>query len=238
MQRFDLEVEVREKSGKGAARQIRRTGRIPAVLYGEGKSTPLTVEPMSLTKILHSESGENALINLKIKRSNGKEGKATAILREFQMDPVTNQILHADLFEVSMNKTLRLRIPLVLIGQSPGVKEGGVLQHNLRDIEIECLPTHIPEHFDVESSALEIGQSIHVRDLQLGEDIKILEDPDQTIVSVAAPISDEKLESILAGATAEPEKAETEVVVKGKEKEEGEVAAAEAKPAVKTEEKS
>ncbi len=237
MQRIELEVEIREKSGKGPARQIRRAGRIPAVLYGEGKSTPLIINPSELRHILHSESGENALINLKIKRTDGKKTTATAILRDFQTDPVTQEILHADLFEVSMNKILRVRIPLVMTGDPAGVKEGGILQHNLRDLEIECLPSAIPDHIEINASELGIGQSIHVREIQVSEEIKVLEDPDQTIVSVSAPLSDAKLESLLAGAPPEEGEKEPEVVGKGKEKEEAEGEIPEVKPAEKPEAK-
>jgi large subunit ribosomal protein L25 len=241
MQRFEVEVQFREKNGKGAARQIRRAGRIPAVLYGEGKSTPLEVDPGVLLKVLHSESGENALMNLTIRGGKAKASTATAILRDFQRDPVSGEILHADLFEVSMNKVLRVQIPLVEVGSAPGVKEGGVLQHHLREIEIECLPLLIPDHIEVDVSALGIGDSVHVRDLRLAEGVKILEDSDQTVISVAAPISEAQLESMLAGAAAEVESKEPEVLTKGKEKEEGEAAEAGAKggekPAAKAAEK-
>ena len=237
MQRVDLAVEFRDKCGKGAARQIRRAGQMPAVLYGEGKSTLLSLNPSDLLNILQSESGENALINLKIKRGNTKT-TATVILRDLQRDPVTWKLLHADLFEISMNKAIRLKVPLVMVGEPPGVKEGGVLQHSLRDLEIECLPAMIPDHIEADISSLEIGAIIHVRDLQVTEGIKVLEDEDGTVVSVAAPISAAKLEQMLAGTPAEAEVAEPEVVIKGKEKEEAEEGAPEAKAAEKPEEKS
>src|SRR5262249_20197439 len=101
MQQIELEVEVRERVGKGPARTIRRAGRIPGVLYGQGKATPLSLNPRDLSKILHSASGGNALINLKIKGAKGKEDR-TAILRDFQIDPINGEVLHADLFEISM----------------------------------------------------------------------------------------------------------------------------------------
>lgn len=223
MQRMDLEAEQRQKSGKGVARTLRRAGRIPAVLYGEGKSSLLSIHPADLIKILNSESGENALINLKIKGGESVETR-TAILRDFQKDPITGGILHADLFEINMNKAIRLKIPIRVTGdQSEGVKEGGVLQHNLREVEIECLPSMIPDHLDVDAAHLKIGESIHVRDLQVQQGIRILEDKDLAIVSVAAPMSEAKLEEILAGTPAETK--EPEVIGKKKE-EEGEAGAA------------
>ena len=236
MQRMDLEADQREKSGKGVARTLRRAGRIPAVLYGDGKSSLLSLHPADLIKILKSESGENALINLKIKGEKSVETK-TAILRDFQKDPVTGGILHADLFEINMNKAIRVRVPILVKGDLPeGVKEGGVLQHNLREIEIECLPSMIPDHLDVDAAHLKIGESIHVRDLQVQQGIRILEDKDLAIVSVAAPMSEAKLEEILAGTPAETK--EPEVIGKKKE-EEGEAgAAAEAGAAGKPGEKA
>ena len=230
MQRVDLEAELRDKSGKGVARQIRRAGKVPGVLYGEGKSTLLILNPSDLLEILRSESGENALINLKLKgaksASGGKEA-ITAILRDFQRDPVTRELLHADLFEISMNKAIRVRVPLEATGEVPaGVKEGGVLQYNLRELEVECLPAMIPDQIEVNASHLKIGEAIHVKDLQVAEGIKVLEDPEMAVVSVAAPISEAKLEEILAGPPAAAEVKEPELV--GKEKKEGEEEVAEA----------
>jgi large subunit ribosomal protein L25 len=217
MQRMDLEAEQREKSGKGVARALRRAGRIPAILYGDGKSSLLSVSPGDLVRILKSESGENALINLKIQGGKAVEAK-TAILRDFQKDPITGTILHADLFEINMNKAIRVRVPILVTGeQSEGVKEGGVLQHNLREVEIECLPSMIPDHLNVDAKHLKIGESIHVRDLQVQEGVRVLEDRDLAIVSVAAPMSEAKLEEILAGAPAETK--EPELVGKKKEEE-------------------
>ena len=237
MQRAHLEVEFRERHGKGAARQIRREGQIPAVLYGEGKSILLSVHPKALVKILQSESGENALINMKIKGSAPKT-ETTVILRDFQKDPITEQILHADFFEVSMNKPIRVKVTITTHGEPPGIKEGGVLQHNLRDLEIECLPAMIPDHVEVDVSSLGIGEIIHVRDVQLDQNIKILQDSDAAVISVVAPISEAKLEEMLTSAPAEATATEPEVTTKGKEKEEPEAETPEAKPAEKSEGKS
>ncbi|MBI3811171.1 MAG: 50S ribosomal protein L25 [Nitrospirae bacterium] len=239
MQRMDLEAEQRQKSGKGVARTLRRAGRIPAVLYGEGKSSLLSIHPAELIKIFKSESGENALINLKIKGEKSVETR-TAILRDYQKDPITGGLLHADLFEINMNKAIRIRVPITVKGDLPeGVKEGGVLQHNLREVEIECLPSMIPDHLDVDAAHLKIGESIHVRDLQVQEGIRVLEDKDLGIVSIAAPMSEAKLEEILAGTPAETK--EPELIGKKKE-EEGEAGAvpeavAGAKPGEKAEAK-
>jgi large subunit ribosomal protein L25 len=226
MQQIELEVEVRDRVGKGPARTVRRSGKVPGVLYGQGKATPLTLNPRDLSKILHSASGGNALISLKIKGAKGKQDR-TVILRDFQIDPITGEVLHADLFEISMTQALKLKVPVEVVGIPLGVKEGGVLQHNMREIEVECLPTAIPERFSVDASSLKIGEAIHIRQLTVPADVKVLEDPDSVVLSVAAPISEAKLEELLT-ATAKEVK-EPEVIGKAKEAE-GEAETAEAKP--------
>jgi large subunit ribosomal protein L25 len=223
--KFEMAAEVRDRAGKGAARQLRRSGKIPAVLYGQVDCLLLTLEPAAITGILRAHAGSTALISLKI--SDGK-GPRTALLRDYQVDPVTGEVLHADLFEVSMDKAIRVKVPVHVTGGVPaGVKEGGVLQHNLREIHIECLPSAIPDQIEVDASQLVIGQGIHVKELRRLEGVRILDEPDQMVVSVAAPISEEKLEALLtSGATAEEAK-EPEVIAKGKEAKEGEELGAE-----------
>lgn len=231
MKKIDLDAEVRDKSGKGAARSLRREGKIPAVVYSDGKSTLITLNPADLKKILNSGS-ENALINLKVK---GKKTAPITIIRDYQLDPVTGEILHADLFEISMDETLRVKVPVKVSTETPlSVKEGGVLQYNLREIETECLPTQIPDHILVDTSTLKIGESIHVRDLRVEEGVKIIGDKDLVVVSIAAPITEAKLEEILAGAPAAAEVSEPEIVGK---KEKVEEPAGEEKLKAKKEEK-
>jgi large subunit ribosomal protein L25 len=229
MQKIEVRGEKRELAGKGAARKLRAQGKIPAVLYSAGKSSLLTLNPKDVHRVLHSASGENTLINLKL---DGGEGAAerVAILRDFQIDPINGKVLHADLFEISMTEKILVRVQVEITGEVPaGVKEGGVLQHNLREIEIRCLPTLIPDQISVDSSRLAIGEAVHVRDLSVGEGIEIMADPDQAVVSVAAPISEAKLEELL---TSGKEVKEPEVVGKGKEEEaaKAEGAKAEGKP--------
>lgn len=229
MKRVELVAELREKSGKGVARGIRRAGKIPGVLYGEGRSLLLTFDPADLRKILHSGAGENALINLKIHGTIGQfpassesglsGAERLTILRDFQLDPVTGKLLHADLFEISLHKTLRVRVHIEVVGGIPeGVKEGGVLQHQIREVEIECLPLAMPDRLEVDASALKIGEAIYVRDLRVGEGVRVLGQSDQVVVSVAAPISEAKLEQLLTATAKEAKVPE----VLTREKEEGE----------------
>lgn len=230
---FDMKVETREAVGKGIARTLRRQGKIPGILYGQGECIALTVDPAEIRKVLHSDSGSNSLLNLSIAKG-GKEVKRTAMLRDYQLDPITGALLHADLFEVAMNKPVRVRVPVAVTEGTPvGVAEGGILQHNMRELHVECLPGQIPAHITVDPSNLKINQGIHVKEVSAPAGIRILDDPDMMVISIIAPISEAKLEALLATAPAGEGAAEPEVIGKGKE-EEGvaaeEAAAAAAKP--------
>lgn len=217
--KFDLAVTVREQAGKGVARQLRKNGKIPAVLYGQGECVLLTANPDELVKILKAQAGSTVLIALTVDGAKAK-AKRTALLRDYQVDPITGSVLHADLFEISMDKPIRVKVPVHVTGGIPaGVKEGGVLHNNTRELHIECLPGVLPDQIEVDASSLGISQGIHLKDIVQIDGIRFLDDADQMIVSVAAPISDAKLEALLAtgaGAGSEPE-----VATKGKEAGEG-----------------
>jgi large subunit ribosomal protein L25 len=217
--KFDLAVTVREQAGKGIARQLRRSGKIPAVLYGQGECVLLTVNPDELVKILKAQAGSTVLISLTVDGAKTKANR-TALLRDYQVDPITGSVLHADLFEVSMDKPIRVKVPVHVIGGIPaGVKEGGVLHNNTRELHIECLPAALPDQIEVDASSLGISQGIHLKDIARREGIRFLDDEDQMIVSVAAPISDAKLEALLTGGAGTA--SEPEVLTKGKEAGEG-----------------
>lgn len=220
--KFDLAVNVREKSGKGAARQLRRNGKVPGVLYGQGECLLLTIDPEPLVKILKSQAGSTALISLAITGAKSKP-KRTALLRDYQVDPVDGHVLHADLFEISMEKPIRVKVPVHVIGGTPaGVKEGGILHHNMRELHVECLPAALPDYIEVDASPLAIGQGIHLKEIVKKEGLRYLDDPEQMVVSVAVPMSEAKLEALLTSAAVGPEGAkEPEVVAKGKAAAEG-----------------
>jgi large subunit ribosomal protein L25 len=215
--KFDLAAEVRERAGKGPARQLRRSGRIPAVLYGQGECLLLSLAPLAVTTILRAHAGSTALISLTV---NGAQSKAvrTTLLRDFQEDPVTGEILHVDLFEISLTKPIRVKVPVSVVGGVPaGVKDGGLLHHNMRELLVECLPTVIPERVEVDASELVIGQGIHVRELKQIEGVKFLDEAEQMVVRVAVPISEAKLEALLTSGAVTEEGKEPEVIGKGKE---------------------
>jgi len=226
MKKVSVSAELRDKIGKGAARSLRREGKIPGVLYSGGKSLLLTLNPKELRKVITHSGGENALLNLSIQGEKNKKER-TAIFRDFQYDPISGGLLHVDFFEVAMDSVIHVKVPVEILGVPIGVKsEGGVLHVNLRELEVACLPLKIPEKISVDVSGLGIGESLTVKDLNLEEGIQVLGDTDLKMVSVDTPMSEEKLEALLS-APAEAEVKEPDVV--GKEKKEEEPAKDEVK---------
>jgi len=226
MERVALKAEVREQAGKGVARSLRRAQRIPAVLYGHGNNLSISVVGKDVTKILNTEGGEHAVINLTVEGGKGA-GEKLALIKDYQVDPLSGSLMHLDLMEVAMDEKVRVEVAIHLTGQCIGVKEGGILQNALRQVEVECFPNQIPDAFNFDISSLKVNESIHVRDLKPAEGVRILTDGDATIVTIQPPISAEKLESMLTATPAVTE-GEPELVKKAKAGE-GEAAAAGAK---------
>jgi len=214
-----LEATARDTFGKNEARRTRRDGKVPAVLYGgDGKeATPIAVEPRALLKILHSDSGQNTLISLKLAGS----GDTRVLVKDFQLDPITHHVLHADFYRVAMDKVLQVTIPVTVHGEPKGVKQqGGILEFIRREIEIECLPGDIPEHVDIDVSELMLHQGIRVRDVATDPKWTPITEGDAMLVHVIMPKAEEApaAETAAAAATATP--AEPEVIKKGKKEEE------------------
>ena len=209
-----LTGSLRERSGKGPARQARRAGRIPAILYGHGQAAlSVAVETRDFINAMRQIEGGNMIVSLKL-----ESGERTALVREVQRDPLSHEILHLDFQEVSLTEKVRVEVNVHLVGAPKGVKEGGILEAITRQVEVECLATAIPGSLDVDVSDLAIGDSVHVRDLQ-AEGVTVLTDPDQTIATVVPPTVYEApaAEAAVAAPTAE----EPEVIGKGKEEGEG-----------------
>jgi large subunit ribosomal protein L25 len=221
-----LEAVSRDTIGKNEARRTRRGGRVPAVLYGAAKDgdrngVPIAVDPKALSRILHSESGANTLISLKLEGA----GDTRVLVKDFQLDPVTHQILHADFYRVAMDRALRVTIPIVLKGEPKGVKQqGGILEFVRREIEIECLPGDIPEHVEADVSELMLHQGIRVRDIAVSPRWKPVSEADMMLVHVIMPKAEEvaaPADAVAVAATpAAP--AEPEVIKRGKKDEEKE----------------
>lgn len=207
MERVSITAQKREATGKGVARSLRRKGELPAVIYRAGNSEPIRIPRTEFIKLLKRTKGENILINLQF-----PEGNRLAVIKDYQLDPVTGELLHTDFQEVLLTESVRVTVKVIPIGIAKGVKEqGGILQHTLREIEIEALPDKIPGHIEVDVSNLLVGQSLHVSDIRLEKDIKILSDPEEVIATVTAKMVEEA-----PGTAVAPEITEPEVIKKGK----------------------
>lgn len=214
MTTVDLTGEVRTVMGKEEAKRLRRRQRIPGVVYG-GTAGPVSVVVNPVELLAAVSGSDNVLINLSI--TGGAEPRTSmVILKELQLDPVKDRPLHADFLEVSMEKKIRVEVPLVFSGEPAGVKnKGGILERGLRQLFVECLPLSIPERIQVDVSGLDIGDAIHVRDLHVAEGVRILDDGGRVVASVLAPAAEETP----AAAATEEAPAEPEVVGKKKEEE-------------------
>jgi len=186
---FALGVELREGRGKGVARKLRASGRIPGICYRRNsESVAVSLDPNELDRLIrNASSGINTLIDLKVAGGGDFDGRQV-LIKELQRDPISGAYLHADLYAIDLKQTIRISIPIQLKGSPIGVTlGGGILDHATRELDVECLPDAIPEEFAVDVSELEVGQSLHVRDIKVLEGVEILNDPDVSIVSVVAP---------------------------------------------------
>jgi large subunit ribosomal protein L25 len=188
---IELNAAVRTTVGNGPARALRRDGRIPAVLYGPGtQPVLLSVQMNELEKALkHGKFGQ-AIFNLAM--DDAQESTKTVMIKELQAHPLTGNYLHADFYEVDMNRKITVSIPVSTIGKAKGVEEGGVLQVIRRELDVICLPMQIPQSITIDISDLDIGDSIHVKDIPPSEGIEIPFDVNFTVITVLAPKSDER----------------------------------------------
>jgi len=219
-----LEASIRETFGKNEARRTRRGGRVPAVLYGavgadaSREARPIAVDPKALLRILHSESGANTLISLKL----AGERDTRVLVKDYQLDPVTHQLLHADFYRIAMDRAIQVTIPVTVKGEPKGVKQqGGILEFIRREISIECLPGDIPENVEIDVSELMLHQGVRVRDLAVDPKWKPKSDSDMMLVHVILPKAEEEAPAAEAAATvaAPAAPAEPEIIKKGKKEE-------------------
>jgi len=209
-----IEAQRRTPGGKNVNRRLRKSGRIPAVLYGPGKNPrPVTVDPAAVKEILYSDSGRNTIFSVSVE---GGE-HANAMVKDYQLDPVQENLIHADFFEIAMDQLLELTVNVELVGDAEGVKiGGGIMDFVTRSIEVECLPSDIPETIKVDVSHLKINDYIRVKNIQADPKVKVLTDPEVVIVTIVPPVKEE------VPVEAAAEAAEPEVIKKGKVAEEGE----------------
>ena len=216
MAQITLVARIRENKGKGAARELRRNDKIPAIFYGPGrKPRMLAISYSDLDGILKRAASENIILELQIESDSGSDA-TTVMLKELQIDPINDSFLHADFYEVSMDKEITVDVPIHLVNTPAGVITGGVLQFVRRELAISCLPDKLVDSFDIDVSGLDIGDSIHIRDIELPEGIRPLDEEHLTIAVVAAPtvVAEEAKEEVegeaVEGEAVEGEKADTE----------------------------
>jgi len=216
MAMLTLKSARRSESGKGVARKLRVAGRIPAVYYGRGEaSIPLAINLRELQELFDRAEGANVIVDLKITGDGSQDMKA--LIREIQRDPVGGNILHIDLQHISLTERITVEVPVVLVGTPAGVKDsGGILEHLLREVEVECLPTDIPARLEVDVSGLQIGDTLHVSDIK-AERATIKTEADRAIATVVPPTILEEVKPAEEAAPVEPE-----LVKEKKEVEEGE----------------
>jgi large subunit ribosomal protein L25 len=210
-----IEAQARIPGGKNVNRRIRKSGNIPAVIYGPGKQPIIvSVNPNDVKAILHSETGRNTIFTINV---DGSAEQNSAMVKDYQLDPVKGGLIHTDFLEIAMDRLLELTVNIEIVGEAEGVKiDGGIMDIVTRSIEVECLPSDIPESIKVDVSHLKINDYIRVKNIQTDAKVKILSDSEIVIVTIVPPIKEEVPAEAAAAATAEPE-----VVKKGKVGEEG-----------------
>ena len=201
MAKITLPVEVRLDLSRRNLKKIRKEENIPAVVYAEGKENlPVQISYHDFSKLAHGEYGgslESIVIDLKIK--DGKKAKTVpTIIKEIQYDFIKGDVLHIDFNQISLTKKIHTRIPIVAKGDSVGERHGGIVEHIQRELEVSCLPGDLPEEVIVHIDDLDVGNAIHVREIDLGPDVEILNEPDQTVITVLTPrkVVEEEVEEV------------------------------------------
>ena len=204
MEQIALKASLREGKGKQTAIKIRKEGLVPGIVYHRGEeSVSISLNEKELLKILRAAEGENVLIGLSIEGS--KKKSRPVLIKEIQRHPVKRSVLHVDFNEISLSEKITVEVEVIAQGESVGVKqEGGILEHVLREVKVQCLPTDIPKHIDVDITNLKLNESVHVRDLKLDSKIKVLTDGDALLFQVKLPV-EQKLEETVPGETQEVE---------------------------------
>jgi large subunit ribosomal protein L25 len=212
-----IEAQMRTPGGKNVNRRLRNSGIIPAVLYGPGKeSIAISVDPQIVQDILHSESGRNSIFTINVDGS----AQNNSMVKDYQLDPVQGELIHVDFIQIAMDRQLQLAVNIEIVGEPMGVKiGGGIMDFVTRSIEVECLPSDIPDSIKVDVSHLDINDYIRVNNIEVDPKVKVLSDPEVVVVTIIPPVKEEE-PVVEEEAAAEAE--EPEVIKKGKPSEEGE----------------
>jgi large subunit ribosomal protein L25 len=186
MERVTLEAKTREGVGKNQARRLRHDGQIPGIVYGRGREPlPIAVDAKALGAALHTQAGRNVLIDLAI--GNGDRRAETVMIKELQRDIFRRDISHVDFYAIDLTHTLETPIPITFVGQAAGIADGGVFEVHLREVVVRCLPTQIPERFEVNISAMGVGDALHVRDLVVPAQVTVVTPPEEVVATVVVP---------------------------------------------------
>jgi large subunit ribosomal protein L25 len=208
-ERVKLQVKSRNGRGSAASRRLRAEGFIPGVLYGDGKAAhPFAVAERELRRVLTGEHGLHAILDVVLE---GQQKAHHAVLKDYQLDPTRARLLHIDLHEVRLDRAIQAQVVVELVGESEGVKEGGVLSQVNREVLVEALPMEVPDRLELDVSRMMIGDSLRVSDLRVPEGVKILTDPEAVLATVTPPTKVELPEEVVAAEEEEAELAEGEV---------------------------
>ncbi len=203
MEKIELQGNLRTETGKGSARQLRRDGLIPGIVYGNKENIMVSINHKEIAGLLQKAKA-NTIFNLKIEKNKDR----TVVIKELQKEVLHKGFLHVDLLEISMDKKLKISVPIEESGTAIGIKMGGILTHTLREIKVECLPTNIPQSINIDVSNLDVGQTMHIRDIETPEGVTILNNSDETVCAVSLAEAEksketEEAEAAEVAATAE-----------------------------------
>lgn len=211
MEKFTLDSQERKPASKGEMKKLRASGLIPAILYGDMINIPITVDAAKFATLL-KKAGHNVIITLNMPDKTPK----TVLIKDIQKNVISRELSHIDFYQISMKKKIDISIPVVLVGEAPGVKSGGVLSHIVRELKVKCLPADIPEKITVDISKLEIGNTVLVKDLVVPKNVEVMVAPDQIVANIVSPTI---LEEVVPGVIGAEAVAEPEVIGKGKKEE-------------------
>ncbi|MDP2211969.1 MAG: 50S ribosomal protein L25 [Candidatus Aquicultor sp.] len=200
METAELKAEKREVVGKESSKKLRREGRVPAVLYSDGESSTLTVDARDFRSIVHSKSGTNVIVKLKIE---GMRSHPSAIIKEIQKNPLRSEYFHIDFQKIAMDEKINAMVPISVIGEAPGVKEGGMLEQQLWEVELLGLPADMPGNLVVDVSTLEVGDTLHARDIAIPADVELVTDPESTLLAISLSRAEAEVAKAVEGV--EPE---------------------------------
>ncbi|MEW6260479.1 MAG: 50S ribosomal protein L25 [Thermodesulfobacteriota bacterium] len=207
MEILELNASIRKATGNSPSRALRRQGMLPAVLYGPGRDTlPLTIVEHDLELALRKAPAGRIVFTLHI--HNGETTDRTAMIKDIQVHPLKRRAIHVDFYEVSKDRKITARVPVIAEGKAKGIENGGMLQIICREVEVSCLPYNVPDAIRIDIAALDIGDAIHIRDLHKMEQIDFLDDPDQTVLVISGTMGSDRPEYAAAAAASEPEKVE------------------------------